>query len=28
MTMDVAKRMTVDGIVYSVDTFALEPYRT
>lgn len=27
MTMDFAERMTVDGTVYSIDTFALEPYR-
>lgn len=27
MTMDFAERMTVDGTVYWIDTFALEPYR-
>lgn len=27
MTMDFAERMTVDGTTYSIDTFALEPYR-
>jgi hypothetical protein len=26
--MDFAERVTVDGIIYSIDTFPLEPYRT
>lgn len=27
MSMDFAEQMTVDGAVYSIDTFPLEPYR-
>ncbi|MDY0976239.1 hypothetical protein SOM61_14805 [Massilia sp. CFBP9012] len=27
MTMDFAEHMTVDGLVYSTHSFAVEPYR-